>query len=429
MRRLRERRVLSGVTGLALVASVLAGCEEPNIYVEPPPPQVSVAQPLIQNVTDYLEFTGTTGSSARVDVRARVSGILESMSFEPGASVDEGDLLFVIDRDVYEADYDVAKADLAQAEAAAELARVTLDRMQQAGAAVSRTQVDEAAAEGRRADAEVLVQKARLRQAEINLDYTEVQAPITGRVGRNLVDVGNLVGEGEATKLTDITAYDPMYVYFSINEQDLLRVLELYRESGADPDNAVRNSRIPLYLGLANERGYPHEGLVDFADSGVDTGTGTLQLRGIFPNRGSPPVLLPGLFARVRLPIAERPDMPLVSERAIGADQSGRYVLVMNNDTSEIEKRSVELGQLIDGLQVIEDGVRDDDWIVVNGLQRARPGAKVQPEVVEMATLATSAMRDTAASGAPGTSDAGDGGSDAGDAEGGSSAADPTAEP
>jgi RND family efflux transporter MFP subunit len=319
------------------------------------------------------------------------------MHFTPGTQVAEGDLLFVIDRDTYEADFQAAEADLAQAEAAAELARVTLQRMRDAGAAVSRVQVDEAAAEARRADAEVLVQQARVRQAKINLDYTEVTAPIAGRVGRNLVDVGNLVGEGEATLLTDITAYDPIYVYFSINERDLLRVMELWRQSladeGVDPTTeAASQAHVPLAMGVATENGYPHEGTLDFGESGVDPNTGTLQVRGVFANPGFPPALLPGLFARVRMPIETRPDMPLVTERAIGADQSGQYVLVVDAEGGEVAKQNVVLGQLVDGLRVIEEGVGADAWIVVNGLQRARPGATVEPEMADMAAFTASAL-------------------------------------
>jgi membrane fusion protein (multidrug efflux system) len=241
-----------------------------------------------------------------------------------------------------------------------------------------------------------------LRQAEIDLGYTEVKAPIAGRVGRNRVDVGNLVGEGDATVLTEITAYDPMYAYFNLNERDLLRVMAMYRErieeKGLDPEkDTAYEAGIAVSIGLADEEGYPHEGLLDFAESGVDPETGTLQLRGSFPNPSASPVLIPGLFVRVRVPVAERPDMPLVTERAIGADQSGPYVLVVDAQGGVVEKRNVRLGQLVDGLRVIEDGLGRDQWVVVNGLQRARPGGKVDPEMTEMASLTTSALAQAAA--------------------------------
>jgi RND family efflux transporter MFP subunit len=379
-----------------MLAALLAGCDDPNTFVEPPAPKVTIAEPLVQDVTDYLEFTGTTESSAAVEVRARVAGVLESMNFEPGTDIEAGDILFVIDRDVYEAEVQGADAALAQAVAGSDLATATLARVQQAGEAVSQTQVEETAAQARTAEAKILASKAELRQAEINLSYTDVEAPISGRVGRNLVDVGNLVGEGEATVLTDVTAYDPMYVYFNMNERDLLRVLGMFRERAAekslDSKDTAAEAEILVDLALADEEGYPHQGVLDYTDSSVDPATGTITLRGTFPNEEWPPTLIPGLFARVRMPIAERADLPLVTERAIGSDQSGQYVLVVNQE-NVVEKRNVRLGQLIDGLRVIEDGVESGERIVVNGIQRARPGATIDPEMADMTAFTASAMR------------------------------------
>jgi RND family efflux transporter MFP subunit len=395
----KARRAI-GPCALAIALTVSA-CEEPNTYVEPPPPQVTIARPLVREVVDALELTGTTRAAADVEVRARVPGVLESMHFEPGTVVQAGDLLFVIDRVVYETAAQAARANLTQAEAARELANVTLARMRDAGAAVSRAQVDEAAAAANAGEAEVELRRANLRQAEIDLGYTEVRAPITGRVGRNQVDVGNLVGEGEATALTEVTAFDPIYAYFTVNERDLLRVMAMWRERieelGLDPEeDTADQARIAIYMGLADEEGYPHEGVLDFAESGVNPDTGTLQLRGSFPNPSATARLLPGLFARIRVPIAERADMPLVADRAIGADQSGSYVLVVDPQDAVVEKRNVRLGQLVDGLRVIEEGIGPDEWVVVNGLQRARPGAKVDHEMTEMAALTASALTQAA---------------------------------
>ena len=229
------------------------------------------------------------------------------------------------------------------------------------------------------------------------MSFTEVTAPISGRVGRNLVDPGNLVGEGEPTLLTTVTARAPMHVYFNLNERDLLRAYEMYRarvkEKGFDPDEEPDSrADIRLYLGVANEEGYPHEGQLDFADSELDTRTGTLQLRGIFPNPENPPVLLPGLFARVRMPIRELPDALLVTERAIGSDQSGRFLLVVNSE-NVVERRLIRQGQREDGMRVIEEGLLPDDQVIVAGVQRARPGATVEPEQVDMASFKASALR------------------------------------
>ncbi|MFQ5936800.1 MAG: efflux RND transporter periplasmic adaptor subunit, partial [Acidiferrobacterales bacterium] len=341
---------------VALVLLALVGCEETNTYVEPPPPKVTVARPLVEEVTDYIDFTGTTVASNRVEVRARVSGVLQSMHFTPGIDVKAGKLLFVIDPKEYQANLQAAQAELASAQAKFERADIEAGRAQRLYEQRAGSEKELVRWRGERNLARAAIQsaQARIARAELDLSYTRVKAPISGRVGRNRVDVGNLVGEGEASVLTEITSYDPMYVYFNLNERDLLRLRALYRErvkeKGVNPakDSDVK-AEIRVHLGLADQEGYPHEGVLDFAESGVDAETGTLQLRGVFANKEVPTALLPGLFARVRLPIAKRPNMPLVTERAIGADQSGRYLLVINKENT-VEKRNIKLGQLVDGL-------------------------------------------------------------------------------
>lgn len=419
----RRILVLLGALGAPLF---LLACEEENTYVPPPLPKVTVAQPLIQEVTEYLEFTGTTAAYAQVEVPARVPGVLTSMHFEPGTHVNEGDLLFTIDPEDYQALVKAAEAELVQAEAREIETGKTLERSETLAERgnVSQAKVDEAQADHSSAKAEVLVRRANLTRARINLGYTEVTAPISGRVGRNLVDVGNLVGQSETTILTDITTYDPIYVYFDVNERDLLRVIEMSREQDDLAGDAGKRDPTPLELGLANETGYPHKGITDFAESQVDPDTGTLRVRGVFDNPGREPILLPGLFARVRVPIAERPDTPLVSERAVGFDQSGQYVMVVNGE-NVVEKRSVELGITVDGLYVVESGVQAGDRIVVNGLQRAREGVEVEAEETDMATLSASAIQgavnaDEAASAQE--EDPGTGGQDATSAAGGGQA-------
>jgi len=386
-------------TCIIVLALLLVGCEEKNKYVEPPPPKVTVAQPLVQEVTDYLEFTGTTVASEHVEVVARVAGVLQSMHFTAGTEVKRGALLFVIDPKEYQADLLAAKSELVTAQAnlkqaTTELARAERLFKQRAGTDV---QVVKWRRDQELARAAIQRSNAAIVRAKLNLGYTRVTAPISGRVGRNKVDIGNLVGQGKATELTEITAYDPMYVYFNLNERDFLRVHSMYRakarEKGINTAKvSQRKLNIRVYLGLANEDDYPHEGLLDFAESGLDSDTGTLQLRAVFQNKEVPRALNPGLFSRVRMPISKRPNMPLVTELAIGADQSGRYLLVVNSE-NVVEKRNIRLGQLVDGMRVIEEGVGSDDRVIVKGIQRARPGSKVDPGRIDMASLTASARK------------------------------------
>ncbi len=403
---------MTSKTSFFFVLSVfllVTGCQQANEYAPPPPPKVTVALPHIQQVTDYLEFTGTTVATAQVEVRARVAGILQSMHFEPGSQVKQGDLLLIIDPAEYQANLQAAKAEMAAAKAARSQADIEHGRalslyQEKAG---TETDVVKWRVEGEVAAAQILGAQAKIDRANLNLGYTKITAPIDGRVGRNQVDIGNLVGEGEATLLTDISHFDPMYVYFNLNERDLLRVLEFYRaklkEKEIDPRQVAEVRKVlPLYLGLATEKGYPHRGMYDFGESGVDPETGTVQLRGVFDNPGTPPVLLPGLFARIRMPITTRDNIPLVTERAIGADQSGRFILIVNSDNT-VEKRNIRQGQLIDGLRVIEAGVDKDERVVVNGIQRARPGAKVEPDQVDMSSLTVSARQAAAKAAATAT--------------------------
>ncbi len=387
------RRARIAALGVVSASLLLFACEEQNTYVAPPAPKVTVAKPLVTEVTEYLEFTGTTSAYARVDVPARVPGVLQRVHFEPGTPVNQGDLLFTIDPVEYEALVKAAEAELARAEAREIETAKTLQRSETLlkRGNISQAKVDEARADSLSAKAEVLVRKANLTRDKINLGYTQVIAPISGRVGRNLVDVGNLVGRGEATILTDITTFNPIYVFFDINERDLLRVMAMSRSMDADEGRAGKREATPLELGLATEDGFPHIGQTDFAESQVDPNTGTLRVRGVFENPGKQPILLPGLFARIRLPIATRPDLPLVTERAVGFDQSGQYLLVVN-DENVVEKRNVTLGQLVDGLRVVEQGIEADERVVVVGLQRAREGLEVEPEEIDMKSLSAPAI-------------------------------------
>ena len=385
---------------MSLLIWALAACSgQSNEYVEPPPPKVTVAKPLQQEVTDYLEFTGTTHAFEEVEVRARVAGFLQSMNFTPGTKVEKGELLFVIDPREYQAELNAANAELSSAEAQLKRASIEFMRAEKLFKQKAGAETDVVKWRGQRdvARADVLRAKAKIEKADLDLSYTQVTAPITGRVGRNLVDLGNLVGEREPTLLTTVTRYDPMYAYFNLNERDLLKVMAMNRnkiqEKGIDPaEDPVSEADIPVFLELANEEGYPHQGELDFAESGVDEETGTLQLRGVFPNPGPAPVLIPGLFVSLRMPVDKRDNALLVTERAIGSDQGGRFLLAVNSE-NKVEKRPIRMGQLVDGLRVIEEGLQPDESVVVNGLQRARPGAKVDPEQTDMKSLTASALK------------------------------------
>lgn len=369
----------------------LTACGDGNTYVEPPPPKVTVAAPAVMEITDHLYFTGTTQAAAVVDVRARVPGTLQTISFEPGTFVAEGDPLFVIDQREYLADQEIAKAQLQSAKAQKVEADKALARAQELikRGNVSQAKLDEAEASARSAAADVAVKEAALQQAELNLEYTDIRAPIKGRIGRNLVDAGNLVGESGATHLATITDSDPMYVYFNINERDLLVVMERMRAEPGGTSPGAGDFQVEMAIG--DQEDYPFKGAFDFAESALNSDTGTLQLRARFANPPPQPALLSGLFVRLRVPVSQRQDMPLVTERAIGLDQAGRYVYVLGAE-NVIEKRPVETGQLIDGLRVIESGLAAGEKVVVNGVQRARDGAKVDPEEAEMAAFTASAL-------------------------------------
>ena len=368
----------------ALVGVVLmAGCETENVYVPPPPPEVTVARPVTDEVSDYLEFTGATRSIDKVDIRARVNGYLQSIEFEDGATIEQGDLLFVIEPEPFEVALASAQASLQKAQAALRLANATAERtipLVRRGA-LPEQELDVKEADRATAEADVAAAKAAIRQAELDLSYTRILAPISGRIGQHMVDVGNLV-QAESTLLATIENYDPIYAIFNVSESAVLRLLDLQRANGA----ANQRDALVLMMALGDDQDYRYTGVLDFADLGVDPGTGTQLRRGVFPNPDHK--LLPGLFARLRLPIGAPEQKLLVTERAIATDQRGEYVLVVD-ENNDVVYRPVKLGITVEGMRVVQDGVGPDDWIIVNGLQRARPGAKVAPQRAEQMTART----------------------------------------
>jgi RND family efflux transporter MFP subunit len=369
--------IIGKLAGWAFICGLLftPACGERNVYSPPPPAKVSASQPVRKTVADYLEFTGNTQAINTVELRARVQGYLEKVYFQDGATVKKGDPLFLIQQDTYESQLKQAEAQILQQKANLEHAIVETARytaLVQKSAA-SQTDLDNWRFQRDAAQAAVLAAEANRDQAKLNLDYTKVNAPFDGRIGRRLVDPGNLVGAGESTLLARINQINPLYVYFSISEQELLRVVGETSFSPAD----IEKMKIPLSLGLTNESDYPHEGYLDFAAISLTPTTGTLSMRGIFPNPGGK--MLPGLFARVRAPILGYEEAALlVPEVAIGYDQLGSFVLVVGND-NVVERRPVKLGVRSDSLQVIREGLSGGEWVIVQGQMRAIPGRQVTP--------------------------------------------------
>ncbi|MCB2192133.1 MAG: efflux RND transporter periplasmic adaptor subunit [Deltaproteobacteria bacterium] len=382
---------LAILAGLTLAA---AGCDRgENKFAAPPPPTVTVAKPVTRTVTDYQVFTGNTQAQFSVDINARVEGQLRSVDFEVGSRVKKGQRLFVIEPEPYKAKVDIALANLAVAKAQLQLAQATLVRKENAfkDRAVSEVDVIQAKAQEAEAQAQVQAAKAQVERARIDYGYTHIHAPISGRVSRNLVDVGNLVGAGQTTKLTSIVMDDPIYAYFTVAEADIME----YRDNQRDKEVPLNDKGYPLVnLGNTTEDDYPHKGYLDWIDNKVDPSTGTIQVRGVFPN--SDGVLLPGLFIRVQVPVGIIKDAILISERALGRDQRGTYLLVVD-EKDVVQYRPVDIGPVQkDGKLVILKGINKDDRVIINGLQRVRPGVKCTPMTTEQVKQTQAAAREKA---------------------------------
>jgi RND family efflux transporter MFP subunit len=371
VRCVRAKSFLNRLPALAVVGLTAAGCGQRNQFQPPPPPTVTVNRPVERPVEEWVVFTGSTRAEKTVELRARVRGYLERIAFQDGASVKEGDLLFVIEKAPFEAEVAAAKASVERASAALELAQANLRRTTQLSAsnAISKQQLDVDQAELATAEANLSAAKATLRQADLNLGYTEIRAPIDGRIGRHLIDVGNLVLPDQ-TLLAVIESTDPIQAYFNVSERDLMRIDQLAPAGPSAP-----SPKLEMALGDAGD--FEYEGELDFSQLGIDPGTGTSLRRAVFANPEG--TLVPGMFVRVRVRLGKPEPKLLVEQRALGSDQRGDFVLVVN-EKNVVEYRPVELGTSADGMRVITKGLAADEWIVVNGLQRARPGAEVKPE-------------------------------------------------
>ena len=384
--------ILPLAAAAAAAALALSGCARDQAAeraAAPPAPQVPVARVIARTVTDSEMFSGRFEAVHHVNVRPRVTGYISSVDFADGSMVKKGQVLFVIDRRPYQAIYQQAAAQLDQARSRLQLARSDQARAVKlyAAHAVSGEELDTRNANATQAVADVEAAKAALDQAALNLSFTRVASPITGRVSRAIVTVGNLVTSGQ-TLLTTVVSLNPIYVSFNADEQAYL-MFEKYAQldgrkdapssssSHASPDglgNAV-------YVGLEDEKGYPHQGQLVFLDNSLDAGTGTIRARALLANPGN--VLVPGLFARVKLIGNDHYRAVLVNDSAIGTDQTVRYVLVVDK-TDHIQYRPVELGPIVDGLRVVRSGLTPGDTVVVNGLMRVHPGMQVTPQLVAM---------------------------------------------
>jgi RND family efflux transporter MFP subunit len=362
----------------------LAGCARvPSGAPEAAPTPVTVSHPVERDVTDYADFTGRVAAVDSVELRARVWGYLDKVKFKEGALVQKGDVLFEIDPLTYQAALNQAEGNLASRQA--RLVRLDADfaraRRLLGRGAIGREEYDRIAGDRGEAAASRAALQATMERAKLDLQYTKVTAPVSGRVSRYVVTVGNLIQSGDqngGTLLTTIVSVDPMYAYFDMDERTVLHVRQLNREGKAKP---ARETKWPVSLGLATEEGFPHQGTINFEDNQVNPKTGTLRVRGVFPNKDE--ALTPGFFARVRVPIGHAHQALLVTNRAIDTDQ-GEKVLYVVNEKNEVVSRPVRLGALHDGLREITAGLKPGEQVIVNGLQRVQPGVTVEPRPVDM---------------------------------------------
>lgn len=368
------------LVGLAFLAS---GCNHaPPQMPQMKAPEVDVAMPIYREVIDHEDFTGQTEAVMTIDIRARVTGYLKSVNFKHGAEVKKGDLLFEIDPPHYKAEH--ARAEGVVAQAAARLNRLKLDyaraeRLHPSGT-ITKEQFDLVSGDVAEAEANLAAAQASLKLASVALGYCTIKAPIDGRMSRPNIDPGNLVkADDTSLSLTRIVAQDPMWVYFDLDERTMLRLRRLGKSASA-ADGSATVDNIAVFIGLADEDDYSHEGKLDFRDNRLDPSTGTLRVRGVFPNADR--FLTPGMFVRVRLPIGEPHQALLVPEQAVGTDQGQKFVYVIDNK-DEVTYRRVQVGKLYEGLRVISEGISPGERIVVTGVQRVMPGMKVDAKLVQ----------------------------------------------
>ncbi|MBR1166109.1 efflux RND transporter periplasmic adaptor subunit [Bradyrhizobium liaoningense] len=372
----RIGQVLSAATAMIM----LAGCEDKNTFVAPPPPKVDVATPVQRPVTRYVEATGNTAPIKSVDLVARVQGFLQTIDYQDGTFVKQGTQLFTIEPETYKLKVEQAKA--AEVGAQATVKQTEADYKRQVELvqrqAVSQSTLDTSTSTRDNAQANLQQAQVNTRLAEVNYGYTRVTAPFDGVVSAHMVSVGELVGVSSPTQLATIVAMDPIYVNFTVNEQDVLRIRAEAARRGLTPTDM---KQFPIQVGLQTETGYPHEGKLDYVSPTLNQSTGTLAVRGLVPNDKR--VLLPGYFVRVRVPFDQEKSALLVPDTALGSDQGGRYLLVVNSD-NVVEQRKVQIGPVDNGLRVIESGLKPEDRVVTAGLLRVIPGQKIDPQMTKI---------------------------------------------
>lgn len=385
--------------GLVALVLALAGCDRPQADTSkpkaaPPPPTVTVAKPRIEEIVEWDEYTARFEAVEQVEIRARVSGYLMEVAFKDGQFVQKGDLLYVIDQRPFERAVEQARAELAQAKTKAENAMLDVERGKPLveRRVMSEKVFDDRANLLREAQAAVKVAEAKVATAELDVAFTRITAPISGRISRTSVTAGNWVAAGgaaNATLLTSIVSQDPIHIYFDVSENNHIKYMRLAakgEKAGASTIGA------PIEIAMPDERQFAYKGVLDFIDNRLDQGTATIRARAIVDNKDR--VFSPGLFARVRIAGSAKYPAVLIPDEAIGTDQANKYVLVVGEDNG-VSRRNVALGPMYNGLRVIRDGVKDGEWLVVKGIQRARPGQKVTPERTEIPAPAAATVRAT----------------------------------
>jgi RND family efflux transporter MFP subunit len=370
----RTTEYVSLTAMIALVTcTVLTGCDDKKAaFVPPPPPEVTIKQPEIARVPETMEFTGVTRGVETVEIRARVRGFLEKKLVQDGRRVKKGDLLFVIDPRSFEASVQEQRAEVASREADQRIAEITLQRTQeasQAGAA-SNQEIDRSQAQRDGAAAQVDLAKAMLAQAELDLEFTQIKSPIDGRIGFVEVDVGDLVGASDPTLLTHVINDSQIYAMYEMPERV---VLELRRSKQNKRPGEDGRPNLEVHLGQSNDTAFPHKGWFERADNTVNPDTGTIKIEALFDNADG--TILPGAFVRVQPQFGEREAM-LIPDTAVLSDQRGRYVLVVD-DTDTVQRRDVRVGKMVDRSRIVLEGLEVSERVIVNGLQRARAGMKV----------------------------------------------------